>query len=551
MSASNKKKLRKEQNAAVLTEKQLKEQQEAKKLKTYTWTFVIAMILVIVIAIGSVIRIPITGAVNRSSHAININNHQLSATDLTYYFVDAINDHYNEAYKMYGNYASMLLGFKTGTPLNEQKYTASEDFETWADYFMDKGIENAKKIYALYDDAVAKGHKLSETEQKTLDSNIEAISSMAKLYGYSNANAYLRATYGTGANLKTYTAYYTINSLASSYFDAHSDSLKYTDDDFRAYEKDKFNDYSSFSYGSYTLPVSSYLTGGTKSEDGKTTTYSDAEKEAAKKDAKADADKLVEGTYKDFDAFEKAIKALKINEKNDKVSVNKYEKQLFTNITNEDISKWLTEDGRKEGDLKVIEVTSTSKDKDGKETKTTTGYTVVYFMGCDDNKVNLVDVRHILVKFDGGKTDSNGNVSFSVAEKEAAKKAAEEILNTWKNGEATEESFAELAKKKSEDTGSLSNGGLYEKVYPGQMLTSFNDWCFDAKRKTGDTGLIATEYGYHVMYFVKTGDTTFRDYMIEIDMRNEDMTEWHDELTKKVSVEKIDMSRMDWGYKFG
>ena len=551
MSASNKKKLRKEQNAAVLTEKQLKEQQEAKKLKTYTWTFVIAMILVIVIAIGSVIRIPITGAVNRSSHAININNHQLSATDLTYYFVDAINDHYNEAYKMYGNYASMLLGFKTGTPLNEQKYTASEDFETWADYFMDKGIENAKKIYALYDDAVAKGHKLSETEQKTLDSNIEAISSMAKLYGYSNANAYLRATYGTGANLKTYTAYYTINSLASSYFDAHSDSLKYTDDDFRAYEKDKFNDYSSFSYGSYTLPVSSYLTGGTKSEDGKTTTYSDAEKEAAKKDAKADADKLVEGTYKDFDAFEKAIKALKINEKNDKVSVNKYEKQLFTNITNEDISKWLTEDGRKEGDLKVIEVTSTSKDKDGKETKTTTGYTVVYFMGCDDNKVNLVDVRHILVKFDGGKTDSNGNVSFTVAEKEAAKKAAEEILNTWKNGEATEESFAELAKKKSEDTGSLSNGGLYEKVYPGQMLTSFNDWCFDAKRKTGDTGLIATEYGYHVMYFVKTGDTTFRDYMIEIDMRNEDMTEWHDELTKKVSVEKIDMSRMDWGYKFG
>ena len=551
MSASNKKKLRKEQNAAVLTEKQLKEQQEAKKLKTYTWTFVIAMILVIVIAIGSVIRIPITGAVNRSSHAININNHQLSATDLTYYFVDAINDHYNEAYKMYGNYASMLLGFKTGTPLNEQKYTASEDFETWADYFMDKGIENAKKIYALYDDAVAKGHKLSETEQKTLDSNIEAISSMAKLYGYSNANAYLRATYGTGANLKTYTAYYTINSLASSYFDAHSDSLKYTDDDFRAYEKDKFNDYSSFSYGSYTLPVSSYLTGGTKSEDGKTTTYSDAEKEAAKKDAKADADKLVEGTYKDFDAFEKAIKALKINEKNDKVSVNKYEKQLFTNITNEDISKWLTEDGRKEGDLKVIEVTSTSKDKDGKETKTTTGYTVVYFMGCDDNKVNLVDVRHILVKFDGGKTDSNGNVSFTVAEKEAAKKAAEEILNTWKNGEATEESFAELAKKKSEDTGSLSNGGLYEKVYPGQMVTSFNDWCFDAKRKTGDTGLIATEYGYHVMYFVKTGDTTFRDYMIEIDMRNEDMTEWHDELTKKVSVEKIDMSRMDWGYKFG
>ena len=145
MSASNKKKLRKEQNAAALTEKQLNEQKEAKKLKTYTWTFVVAMILVIVIAIGSVIRIPITGAVNRGSHAININKHQLSATDLTYYFVDAVNEHYNEAYNAYGSYAQYFLGFKPGTALNEQKYTASEDFETWADYFMDKGIENAKK----------------------------------------------------------------------------------------------------------------------------------------------------------------------------------------------------------------------------------------------------------------------------------------------------------------------------------------------------------------------------------------------------------------------
>jgi hypothetical protein len=406
MSASNKKKLRKEQNAAVLTEKQLKEQQEAKKLKTYTWTFVIAMILVIVIAIGSVIRIPITGAVNRSSHAININNHQLSATDLTYYFVDAINDHYNEAYKMYGNYASMLLGFKTGTPLNEQKYTASEDFETWADYFMDKCIENAKKIYALYDDAVAKGHKLSETEQKTLDSNIEAISTMAKLYGYSNANAYLRATYGTGANLKTYTAYYTINSLASSYFDAHSDSLKYTDDDFRAYEKDKFNDYSSFSYGSYTLPVSSYLTGGTKSEDGKTTTYSDAEKEAAKK-------------------------------------------------------------------------------------------------------------------------------------------KAQEYLDMWKNGAADELSFSQLVKEYSDD-GYAETGGLYENIHPeSNYVDNFKNWAIDPARQPGETDIIETEYGYHVMYFVGWSDLTYRDYMITEQLRDADQKAWLQEILDNVEADILDYSGLE------
>ena len=48
MSASAKKKLRKEENAAQLTEKQLKAQKEAKKLKTYTTIFVIAIAVVLV-----------------------------------------------------------------------------------------------------------------------------------------------------------------------------------------------------------------------------------------------------------------------------------------------------------------------------------------------------------------------------------------------------------------------------------------------------------------------------------------------------------------------
>ena len=34
------------------------------------------------------------------------------------------------------------------------------------------------------------------------------------------------------------------------------------------------------------------------------------------------------------------------------------------------------------------------------------------------------------------------------------------------------------------------------------MVTEFNDWCFDASRKPGDTGLVKTKFGYHIMYFV-------------------------------------------------
>ena len=83
------------------------------------------------------------------------------------------------------------------------------------------------------------------------------------------------------------------------------------------------------------------------------------------------------------------------------------------------------------------------------------------------------------------------------------------------------------------------------------MVETFNDWCFDESRKPGDTGIVATEYGYHLIYFVETNDITFRDYMIKNEMITEDMEKWHDGLTEKVTSEIIDLSRMNWEYKFG
>ena len=103
-----------------------------------------------------------------------------------------------------------------------------------------------------------------------------------------------------------------------------------------------------------------------------------------------------------------------------------------------------------------------------------------------------------------------------------AKTKAEELLNQWKSGEATEESFGTLAAINTADTGSADTGGLYENVKQGDMVTEFNDWCFDAARKAGDTGIVETTYGYHIMYFVSTGDAAWkvqaRDEMMAADL---------------------------------
>ena len=114
----------------------------------------------------------------------------------------------------------------------------------------------------------------------------------------------------------------------------------------------------------------------------------------------------------------------------------------------------------------------------------------------------FVDVRHILVQVKGGTTAEDGSVTYSDEEWKTCEEAAQAILDEWLAGGKTEESFAALATEKTEDPGSQAIGGLYEQVYEGQMVTEFNDWCFDESRQYGDYGLVKTTYGYHVMFFV-------------------------------------------------
>ena len=139
--------------------------------------------------------------------------------------------------------------------------------------------------------------------------------------------------------------------------------------------------------------------------------------------------------------------------------------------------------------------------------------------GVEKDDTKLIDIRHILIQPTAdadAEVDESGNVVWTEENWAAAEAEAEELLAQWKAGEATEESFAELAKEHSVD-GSASNGGLYTGVYPGQMITEFNDWCFADGRQVGDTGIVKTSYGYHIMYFSGFGDQDYWYLVAESD----------------------------------
>lgn len=114
----------------------------------------------------------------------------------------------------------------------------------------------------------------------------------------------------------------------------------------------------------------------------------------------------------------------------------------------------------------------------------------------------LTSVRHILVRVEGGKTNEDGETVYSDEEWAAAKKEALALLDEWKAGKMTEDSFAALANKKSDDA---QSGGLFVGInkssqYPKNWL----DWALHKDRTPGETGLVKTEAGYHVMYYVNS-----------------------------------------------
>lgn len=532
MSASSKKKLRKEQGTEKLTQKQLAAQKEASTTRLYTVAFVAVLVLLLVIAIFVGVRQTIknTGYYEKHTTAMQIGEHTISNAELNYYYIDAVNSFYSN----YGSYASMF-GLQTSVPLDQQ--VIDEDTgRTWADDFLDTAKDNIKDTYALADAAAAAGFTLPEEDAAEIDSAMSSLEAYATLYGYSDGQAYLKALYGNGATTEGYRAYNELNALANAYYNYYSDNLTYTDADLRAKESENPDAYASYSYNYYYLAASKFLTGGTTDENGNTT-YSDEERAAAEAAVRSAAEELTAQEIDSVEALNAAIADLSINEGSE-VSSTESSNVLYSSV-NSLYQEWVTDSSRKEGDKQVFESIGTSTDEDGSISEVLNGCYVVYYVGSTDNNVPMVNVRHILIQPTHAEDEAEDahadGETYSAEELAAAKQSAEDILAQWKSGEATEDSFAELANENSAD-GDGTTGGLYENVYPGQMVSAFNDWCFDSSRKPGDTGIVETTYGFHVMYFVGNTDLTYRDYQIESELRSEDLEDWHNGLLENVTV---------------
>ena len=492
---------------------------------------------------------------------ITVGDHEIQKAEFDYYYYSSLNSFAST----YGSYLS-YFGLDTSKPLDQQQYS---DTMTWDDYFQQQAVNQLKNVYALTDEANEKGFEYDATSD--YDDMVSSIQSYAQQQGVSE-DEYCKSVFGSDATLEGIKPYVEMSGLASAYYNDVEDNIEVTDDEINTYYDENKDNYDSVDYRvckieadmpeeeteaeteaqTETVAESSSETAVTESQtETESETMSAEESEAAAKaeeeakaaamaEAKAKADDMLSKST-DEASFEKVYGDYATDASTDSLNTGKKK----SSISPTDVANWLFDADRQAGDTTVIEDTANN------------AYYVVYFKDRYLDHTKTVDVRHILISADTASTDTAETAETETAAagetetaetesaeaqeqakedaKAAAKIKAEQILDDWKNGDATEDSFAELAKTYSDDSGSNTNGGLYEAVKEGQMVTNFNDWIFDASRKPGDTGIVESDYGYHIIYFV--GDNKEEWYVnIKDTITSNKLNDYMADLTADVEV---------------
>lgn len=346
---------------------------------------------------------------------------------------------------------------------------------TLRDDFLTSVEVQAKTGEYFYWQAIENGYELDDAEKEELDGIIDQYSSMAS-QSQVTLNHYLSIMFGPGVTENVFRDFFTKNTLANKYYKDVVGSFTYDQAIIdETYEANPDN-YNEVDYRSYLF------TGIKNSSDSEES--EDPDLEQAKKDAE---DFLAEVT--DEASFKKLATTLTIkDETTDEDSTDTEETDTTLSEGSKkaslstDLGEWLFSDERSANDTTIIEETS--------------GYRVVLFLDkYKPTDTGSYDSRHILFKIeedDEEKTD------------EKMKAKAEEILAEYNAGPKTEESFAELAKEYSDDTGSASDGGLYEDIAVGSFVPEYEEYAIDPARKEGDVEIVKSSYGYHIVYFISS-----------------------------------------------
>lgn len=489
MSASREKKQRISSAANGPTEKERRQAEAARKERSKTILYTVVGVILAVLVVALLVWH--SGIFTKGKVVATVNGKDYTVAEMGYYYYPTAN--------MYSQYGLTM------------------DAET----LRQSAVDSLQRYAALAAAAEADGVTLSEEGAQSVENTIQQLKNYAA-QNNTSFKTYIRNVYGPYMTESLLRECLTRDTLAQEYYTAHADTLTYTDDDLTAYYDEHTDDMDTFTYSSVFIDGSAP---STTDADGNTVEATDAEKATAMSTAKATADKLLQD-LEDGGDFDTLAAAATQSGSEDSDEATSYETTVVgSSLANgfssgsTDCVSWLTNEGRQEGDLTVIEVADS-------------GYWVLRFTGraLDTASYGSADVRHILIKAELAE-DATKPTDEAM---DAAKAKAQEILDEYNAGDKTAESFGALAEQYSEDTDSNTNGGLYENLTPSSTAfpSSFIQWVFEDGRQPGDTGLAENDqegqYGWHVMYL--QDHTLTWKYTAENALKSDALSTWTEEL---------------------
>lgn len=470
-------------------QKRKEEKEKEKKEERISTTVGIVFLVALVCLVAS---FPIRTYLATHETYVVINGEEVNKVEFDYVYNTSKNNYITQ----YGSYLS-YFGLDTSKDLSTQMYSETL---TWKDYFEQNAVESLKQNKALMAEAKAAGFTYDTTDE--YNTFRETIKTSAAAAGVSDKE-YVRSIYGSYATMGRIEEYVKNDMVMNAYYQKLQEDNAPSDDEVQSYYEENKATYDSVDYRLTTIeadlptepteladPVEETAADTTGSTDGTAATDStqdtayqpsDAEIAKAMEDAKVLADDAEQTVAKDGEAHE--------NEK--KSSVNYL------------ISDWLFDDARKAGDTTVITNDNSHC------------YYVVAFEKRYLDETPSADVRVIIPTED---------------------KTGEEILEEWKNGAATEDSFAELCKKYTQDTSAVENGGLFEQVTKTGMTEELSNWIFDSSRQAGDTVAITVSDSTYVLYYIGQDQPEWK-INIKNTLVSDTMSQHMQDITADVTVE--------------
>lgn len=514
MSASREKKNRQDlASQGIQDPKAIREAEEkAQQRKANRLYGTIAVVFVLVAALLVVVN---SGVLERSATAITVDGENYTAAQMNYYYYGIKNSIINSGY-------SSFYGIDTSVAMDKQNMSdtakmllqvTDEGDITWDQFFRDYATRQLSVQVMAAKEAEANGMGEDDDIRAEVNEVIDSITAGAKEQGYT-LKSYLKLAYGSTMTVSTFKKMMTLEEVATHYMQHYQEGLSYTESQLEEYYQANSSD---FDVASYEYIYFKGTADSTTDADGNTVQPTEAASAAAKT-AAAEAAAAALERYQAGESLS-VIAA-------DYESTGSYSSVDAGSNNGSALSTWVFDKARTSGESAVV-------------TDDPNSYVVV-FHSVGRQEYKTVDVRHILFQVSTSDLDSSSDTYDTdlATRKDEAKAKAEDALARWQANGGTEDAFAALANELSDDAGSNTNGGLYTKITKGQMVSEFNDWCFDPARKSGDTGIVYNEgsyTGYHVIYFVGT-DAPYWQVQVRNAMKNADYTQWNNALVKDITA---------------